>query len=153
MSEWKFRLAEPADAADFSKWAAENTQVDPKDLWAGTKKKNPTVIFYAVEKDGVVVAFAPVYLQLTVAHLGFNPAAEGKDKLRALQMLTDGVSAIGVQYGIREITTLSKEDYPVAQWAIKHGFELEPRQLLKLDMNKVLEVAEAENLCAPVAAK
>lgn len=143
MSTWNFRLAELADAADFSKWAAENEQVDEADLLAGTKKKNPTVLFFAVEKDGVVVTFAPLYLQLTLAHLGFNPDADGKDKLRGMQMLIDGVSAVAVQYGIREITTLSKPDYPVAKWALKHGFDLDARQVFKMDLNKVLDSAGA----------
>jgi hypothetical protein len=144
MSEWKFRLAEPADAESFVKWTVENSQIDRADIDAGLRKNNPTVVVFAVEKDGVVITFAPLYCQMALAHLGFNPAAEGKDKLRAMQMLIDGVSAFAVQYGVHEIVTLSKEAYPVAQWAMKHGFDLEPRQVLKLDLNKVLELAEAK---------
>ena len=71
--------------------------------------------------------------------------------MQSLNVLTDGVSALMVQYGVREITTLSKEDYGVAKWAVANGFEKEDRQLFKLDLNKIL--AEAENTCAPVAAK
>lgn len=148
MSEWRFRLAEPADAEAFSRWAAENQQIDPKDLLAGTSKKNPTVLFFAVEKDGVVQSFAPVYLQMMVAHLGFNPDAEGKDRLRAMQMLIDGVSAIAVQYGVREIMTLSKEDYSVAKWATKHGFKLDARQPFVLNLNDTLEEAGGEQHAA-----
>lgn len=144
MSDWAFRMAEPSDAPAFSRWAAENRQIEAKDIWAGTKKKNPTVLVFAITKDGIPVAFAPVYLQFTVAHLAFDPEANERDKLRSLHMLTDGVSALAVQYGIREITTLSKEEYPVAQWAMKNGFELESRQLLKMDLNKILEVATVE---------
>jgi hypothetical protein len=77
-------------------------------------------------------------------HLGFNPEADGKDKLRALQMMIDGVSAFAVQYGIREITTMSKDEYPIAQWALKHDFELEPRQLLKLNLTRLMEAAEVK---------
>ena len=143
MSEWRFRLAEPTDAEAFSRWSLENDQVDRADIEAGRRKNNPTVVFFAVEKDGVVQAFAPLYCQMTLAHLGFNPEAEGKDKLRAMQMLIDGVSAFAVQYGVHEITTLSKEEYPVAQWAMKHDFELDSRQLFRLDLNKILKLAEA----------
>lgn len=141
MSEWKFRGVQSSDADSFAEWAAKNPQIDEADLKAGMGANNPTVLFFAVEKDGVVQAFAPVYLQMMLAHLGFNPEAEGKDKLRALQMLIDGVSALAVQFGIREIMTMSKEEYPVAQWALKHDFELEPRQALKLDLNKVMASA------------
>lgn len=142
MSEWEFRLAGPDDAESFAKWTAENPEIDDADKLSGMKSQNPTVLFFAVTKDGIVQAFAPVYLQMNVAHLGFNPAAEGKDKLRALQVLTDGVSGFAVQFGIREITTLSREEYPVAQWAVKHGFEVDGRQVLKLDLNKVMAEAK-----------
>lgn len=141
--EWVFRLADADDSEAFTKWALENPQIDRKDLWAATKKKNPTVVFFAVEKDGVVQAFAPLYAQMILAHLGFNPDAAGKDRKEALQRLIDGVSAFAVQYGIREIVTLTKENYPIAQWGIKHGFDLEERQVLKLDLNKAMEPVEA----------
>ena len=144
MSEWSFRCAQPADAEQFAKWAAENPQVDAADLLSARKTENPTVLFFAVEKDGVVQAFAPLYLQMHLPHLGFNPEADGKDKLRALQMMIDGVSAFAVQYGIREITTMSKDEYPIAQWALKHDFELEPRQLLKLNLTRLMEAAEVK---------
>jgi len=144
MSEWTFRLAQPTDAEAFSKWTGENTQIDDADKLAATKKNNPTVLWFAVEKDGVVQVFAPFYLQMAMPHLGFNPEAEWRDRLQGMQTLIDGMSAFAVQYGIREIITLSNEDYPVAQWAVKHGFDLEPRQLLKLDLNKTLELAEAK---------
>lgn len=142
MDGWVFRLAQPADAEAFAKWASENPQIDPQDLIAGMGKNNPTVLFFVAEKDGVVQTFAPVYLAAMLAHLVFNPAADDKDKLRGLQMLTDGVAGLMVQFGIREVLTLSREEYPVAQWAVKHDFELESRQIFKLDLNKVMARAE-----------
>jgi hypothetical protein len=143
MADWKFRLAESADAEAFSKWTAANPQIDPKDIAAGSRANNPTVLVFAVEKDGVVQAFAPLYQQMILAHLSFNPEAEGKDKLRAMQVLVDEVSVIAGQLGIREIVTLSKEEYPVAKWAVKHDFELESRQVFRLDLNRVVELAKA----------
>jgi hypothetical protein len=151
MSEWKFRLAEPADAPAFSKWSAENPQIEQKDLIATLKAKNPTCLFFVAEEDGVVISFAPVYCQFALAHLAFNPEANGKQKMRALNTLLDGVMAFAVQYGIREITTLSKPEYGVAKWAVANGFVEEERQLFKFDINKVLEEAKPE--CAPVAEK
>ena len=142
MAEWKFRLAGPEDAEAFVRWSTSNPQVDPKDIVSATKAKNPTVLVFAVEKDGVVQAFAPLHVQMSLDYLGFNPDADGKDKLRAMNMLNDGVAAFAVQYGIREITVVSKTEYPVAQWAMKHDFELEPRQLFKRDLNKIMELAE-----------
>jgi hypothetical protein len=153
---WNFRLAEPADGPAFSKWAAENPQIEEKDLLATLKKNNPTVLFFTATKDGMPVSFAPVYCQLSVAHLAFNPEALAQDKLRALEVLIDGVDAFAVSMGIREVVTLSKPEYGVAQWAMKHGFDLEERQVFKRNINKILEQAqkeeaEANKLCAPVA--
>lgn len=142
MSVWEFRLAGPDDAASFAKWTAENTQIDDADKIAALKKNNPTVLWFCVTKDGIVQAFTPVYLQAAAPHLGFNPDADDKDKLRALEMLMDGVAGFMVQYGIREIVTLSKPEYLMAKWAVNHGFDLEPRQVLKLDLNKAMAEAK-----------
>lgn len=137
---WRYRLAVPEDAEAFANWAAHNPQIDSKDLEAGTTKNNPTVITVVAEKDGKAVAFAPIYLSAILAHLGFDPSAEGRDKLRALEMLVDGTMALLVQFGLREICTKSKPGYPVAQWAVKHGFKFDDRQLLVLDLNEQMAV-------------
>ena len=138
MSEWNCRFAEKTDAEAFSRWAAFNPFVDSKDALAGTGKNNPTVLHFVVEKDGVPIVDAPVFLSAVLAHLSLNPDADGKDKLRALNMLKDFVSAFMVQYGVRQIETMSKPEYAIAQWALNHGFEQDPRVLLKLDLNQEL---------------
>lgn len=151
MSDWTWRLAELKDAKDFATWAAHNPQIEQHDLIAALGAKNPTVVYIAVENpEGKIILFAPFYFQLTLPFIGFNPDAEPKEKLKAMEVLTDGASAFAVQYGVREITTLSKEEYPVAKWGLKHGFRLEDRQTLTLDINKILDEAK---ICAPVAAK
>jgi len=139
---WSFRLAQPEDAQAFANWAAHNPQIDSADLEAGMAKTNPTVLTFVAEKDGVPVVFAPVYLTATLAHLAFSPEVEGMDRLRALNVLKDGVAAFMVQHGIREIQTKTIEGYPVAQWALKHGFEVDGRQTLTLDLNH--EMVEAK---------
>lgn len=141
-SKWTFRLAKPEDAEEFSKWAAENDQIDQKDLLAGTKAVNPTVLTFVVEdRDGKIITFAPFYLNAVLAHLGFNPEARASEKMKGLQTMLDGVAAFFVQFGVREILTMSKPEYGVAQWALTHGFEAEPRQLLKFDLNKAMKEA------------
>jgi ABC-type amino acid transport substrate-binding protein len=139
-------MAEPADAAAFTDWTCGNPQIDPKDAQAGLKKNNPTAVCFAVEDDkGKVVAFAPAYCQLTVAHLAFNPESDAEERKEALQWVLNGLMAFAVQFGIREITMTSKEKYPVAKWAVKHGFEPESRQLFLFNINKVLVEAEAKD--------
>ena len=150
MSEWRFRAAESTDAEAFSKWVAENDQIEPRDLLTALSHNNPTTIFFVVERDGKPILFAPFYCQMMLAYLGFNPDSDGKDRLKALQTMLDGAMGFAVQFGIHEIATLSKENYPVARWAVGHGFELESRQFFKFDINRVLSEAEAEP-CAPVA--
>jgi hypothetical protein len=142
---WKFRLAAPTDAENFAKWVAMNPLIEASDVAAAQKTANPTVIYFAAENpDGVVVTFAPVYVQAIIAHLGFNPDATSEDRKIALQLGINGIIEFFALYGIREIVTLSKEGYPVAQWALGHGFDLEPRQVLRLDMNKQAALAEKE---------
>lgn len=144
MGGWSFRLAEPADAPAFAKWVAENPQIDPQDVNAALKENNPTVLYFCATKDGVPVAFAPLFCSMTLAHLAFDPASEGRDRLRAMKTLIEGVTAFAVQYGIREITTLTREEYPVGAWALKHGFDKDSRELFRLDINKqMIPVVEA----------
>ncbi len=153
MSEWVFRGAEPTDAEALALWTLQNAQIEARDVDAAAKKNQPTVLYFVVEKDGVPVVSGPVYLQLALAHLIFNPEADGRDKLEAMQRLLSGTVAFAVQFGVREIVTLSQENYPVAKWALKHGFDLEPRQSFKFDINKLLAVAEEEQKCVRVAEK
>lgn len=149
-SSWNFRLAVPEDAENFSRWAATNIQIDPSDLRAGMRANNPTVLWFVAEKDGVPMAFAPVYLSAVLAHLGFNPDTRAAEKLQALTVLKDGVSALMVQFGIREIQTLTKPGYGVAQWASKNGFDVDSRMLYRLDLNKILERSIPEEVKADV---
>jgi hypothetical protein len=142
MSEpkFEFRLCQPEDAPIVAKYVAENPQIDLADIQAGLKQNNPTAVYFCVTKDGKPVAFAPFYCQMALAHLAFDGESQSADRLRALQMLLDGAVAFAVQYGVREIVTLSKENYPVAKWALANGFELDRRQVLKFDINKAMKV-------------
>ena len=143
MAEWKFRLAEPKDAENFSRWAAQNAQIDSDDLLAGMKSNNPTVVFFVAEKDGDAVSFVPVFLTAMIAHLGFNPEASASERLKALDVLKDGLSAFYVQFGLRKIQTLTKPEYRLGEWAEAHGFERDPRELYTLDLNKILSEGNA----------
>lgn len=102
---------------------------------------NPTVLFFVAEKDGVPITFCPVYLAAMLAHMGFNSAADEKDKLAGINVLRDGVAAFMLQFGIREIQTLTEPEYGLAKWALKHGFEMDPRKLFRLNLNR--EMVEA----------
>jgi hypothetical protein len=143
-SGWVFRAAEPKDAEAFAAWVAKNPLIEARDVEASAKKNQPTVLYFVAEKDGEPVAFAPVYLQLAVGHLAFNPEAEGRDKLEAMQRMVNGTVAFAVQFGIREIVTKSLPEYGVAKWALKHGFEMDDRNLFVFDINRILNRAAEE---------
>lgn len=138
MSDYTFRFAEEKDAPAISQWVAENSQIDPIDVQAGLKTNSPTAVYFVVEKDGKPVAFAPFICVMQLCHLGFDPEARAAEKLKALNVMLDGAIAFAVQYGIRQITTLTKEDYGIAKWAAAHGFEKDGRDLFRLDINKLL---------------
>jgi hypothetical protein len=142
MGEWKFRAAGPEDADAFAEWVTNNPQVEPKDLLATTQAANPTTVFFVIENDlGEVVMFAPVYCAAMLGYLGFNPESNAKERLKAMNMMKDGLMAFLVQFGIRELQTLTKPDYGVAKWALRHGFEAESRSLVRLDINTEMESA------------
>lgn len=144
MSEsYTFRLAEPNDAPAFEAWIADNPQIDPKDLEAGMKRNNPTVLTFAVcDPSGKVILFAPVYAVMNLAYIAMNPEARASEKMQALATLLDGAAAFAVQFGVREINTLTRSDYGVAKWALAHGFEVDARELFRCDLNKLMEVPE-----------
>ena len=143
MAEWTVRVAETGDAEDFANWVKSNNLIDPDDVLRTIKGNNPTCVHFVACLDGKPVAFAPVYAQTALAHLAFSPDARGTDKLRAMNVLLDFVTAFSHQLGIREITTRTKPEYPVAKWALAHGFEEDSREVLTYDINKqILEKAE-----------
>jgi hypothetical protein len=92
------------------------------------------------EKDGVPMLFAPLRLSAMLAYLVPNPESRASEKLQAMDGIKDVVMAFMVQYGVREILTLTQPEYGVAKWALAHGFEEEPRKLLRLDLNKEMTV-------------
>jgi len=138
MNEWTYRLAEPADAAAFVEWRAANPQIDLDDVLRTSKERNPTCLYLVACKDGVPVSFAPLYCQMHLAHLVFSPDARASEKMKALAGLLNFASAIAVQFGVREITTLTRESYPMGQVALRMGFEKDSRELFRFDINKVL---------------
>ena len=139
-----FRLAKPEDATAFAEWVANNPQIDARDIQAAQSKTNPTVLYFVATKDDVPVAFAPLHCVAMLDHLAFNPESEGRDRLKALQTLIDGCTAFFVQLGIREIQTLTKEEYPVGAWALKHGFEKDDRETFRMDINKLMAPVAVE---------
>jgi hypothetical protein len=143
-AKWEFRLAVPSDAPAFAEWVKWNLHIDPKDVATALKENNPTVIYFVATKDGVPVAFSPIYTAAVVAHLGFDPLSEAEDRKTAMNVLHDGTMAFFVQFGIREILALSDPKYGAAKYAMKRGFEQDTRSLFRFDINKAMEKPAGE---------
>lgn len=135
---WTYRLAEVSDADAFAEWVRSNPQIDRADVLRTIKGNNPTCVTMVACCDGKPVAFAPLYAQIHLAHLAFSPEARASEKMKALAGLLDFAAAFAVQFGIREITTLTRENYGISKFAVAHGFEKDDRELFRLDINKLL---------------
>lgn len=126
------RIANENDAEPFSKWIAESTNIPVEDVKASLKENNPTSITLVIECDGKVLMFFPTYAVALLGFLGFNPEADPRERLKAMEAAKRAAQAFWGMHGVTTIATLSREDYPVAKWALNHGFGLEPRQVLVL---------------------
>lgn len=142
--EWEFRLAVPDDSEAFANWVVDNPYIDSQDVQDGLWKNNPTTITFVICHHGVPVIFAPMYVLMHLAHLGINPESGADERKEGLERLMKGVGAFAVQMGVRTITTLTKERYPVARWAKAHGFEFDSRNLWRWDLVEWLRKRKCE---------
>lgn len=138
MSQLSFRFAEADDSRPFAEWVNNNPLIAEEDITASLKANNPTSVTLVIEDESGVKMFASGYCQFHIAHLAYNPETDGKERLRAMAMMQKAIAAFSRLHGINEVTVSTYEDYPVAKWAMKHGFEVEPRQTLKLDARKII---------------
>ena len=129
------RFATPEDSEKFASWAATNPDIPGEDIEAALR--NRTTTFFVIEMDGVPVLYVPAYCALTVAYLGFNPEATRSKRLMAMEFMLKALSAFADQHGINEVVTFSKEVYPVAKWAIGHGFKVDHRNPLRFEVPSV----------------
>lgn len=129
MEDIQFRFATPADAGAFATWAARNPQIPAKDVEAGMKENNPTATVLVIELHGEPILYVPIYCAVRIAYLGFNPDSTPAERLAAMDAMLPAIKAFAANFGITEINTLTKSNYPVAKWARKHGFSADDREL------------------------
>lgn len=138
------RLPEPRDSKDFAKWATENGKIPKKDILSVFKANNPTSTALVVEQDGKVIMYVPFYCVMNIGFLGFNPEASSRDRIKAMGAMLSVLAEFAKTYGVNELTVQSAKDYPVAQWAVKHGFEPESRQTFKYHVKPVEDPSEVK---------
>jgi hypothetical protein len=128
-----FRLADEQDSEPFSNWIAASTQIPVQDVEDSLKEYNPTSITLVIQDSaGKVILFAPTFAVARLAFIGFNPEASPLERARGLSCILGATQEFWKTHGVTEIDTLTKTDYPIAEWAIRHGFQLENRQILRL---------------------
>lgn len=126
------RLAQPEDAELFAEWIANSTNIPVQDVKDSLKESNPTSVTLVMEQDGKVLLFFPTYAIGLLGFIGFNPDTTPLERARGLDAAKGALQGFWKTYGVTEVATLTKEEYPIAQWALRHGFELDSRQIVKL---------------------
>ena len=130
---YTLRLAIPQDAKEFAGITIADLaarRVDMREVIAAKKATNPTVLTFVIEKDGVPVLFAPIYLVAMLAHMGFAPESSHSDRKEAMRALLDGVSAFMAENGVQELGALCPEGHPVKAWGVANGYTAEDRVYL-----------------------
>jgi hypothetical protein len=130
--ELTVRIADERDSQPFAEWIAKSKQIPADDVKASLKEANPTSVTLVVEQDGEVILFAPFYAIALLGFIGFNPNTGVEQRRQGLEHMKKAAQAFWGMYGITTITTLSREKYPIAHWAMNHGFTVEKRQLFTL---------------------
>lgn len=128
-----YRPATKEDAPLLEKWARENPDIPRKDIQATHTNTTGAIV---VEEGGVPVLIVPFYMLMQLAYLGFNPEAGAKSRVKAMQLMLGALAEYATKIGINEIQTMSMEGYPVAKWAVKHGFEKENREAFVYRIHK-----------------
>jgi len=137
MKEPTVRIAAEKDAEPFANWIAASTQIPVEDVKASLKENNPTSVTLVIEDErGKVILAAPTYAVAMLGFIIFNPETTDLERGKGLAAIKKAAQAFWAMHGVTEIDTLTREDYPVAQWAMRHGFELESRTLLRLTYKK-----------------
>lgn len=118
------RTATERDAEAFAEWSATNPDIPESDIAAA---QDFTAIVLVFERDGKTLSFLPFYFldngNIRIAFLNFRPGLTVRDKARVLNTMLKAITNLAVKSGVAKITTLTKEGYGVAEWAIKKGFE------------------------------
>jgi hypothetical protein len=126
------RFATPEDFPAFAKWASENPDIPAKDIESAIRNK--TTVVLVAEEDGKPILFLPFHCNITVDFFGFNPEAGAKDRYKAMQAMLPKVKKFAELHGINDIQGFSKEEYLMAKFWEKQGFEVEDRTAFVLKM-------------------
>jgi hypothetical protein len=122
----RYRFLTAEDAPILAKWVAENPDIPLQDK--RSLKNHQTTEAIAIEEDGEILLILPFYALLNIAFFGFNPEADGRKRIKAMNYALEVMEDFAKKFHINAIQGFSNPNYKIAQWSEKHGFELEERQ-------------------------
>jgi len=131
------RVMQPEDEESFAKWATENAAIPTEDLQEFGK--HATAVTFVVEVDGKPVFYFPVWAICKLGFLGFNPQADARKRLAALESGMEALQTFARTFGISEVqfTSTADESYPMLRWCRKHGFQPVDKQHFRLEVHEV----------------
>lgn len=129
------RLARPEDAESFTKWATENQAIPTEDLQEFGK--HATAVTFVVEVAGKPVFYFPVWAICKLGFLGFNPQADARERLAALDVGMEALQNFAREFHISEVqfTSTADESYPMLRWCEKRGFVPVDKRHFRLEVN------------------
>lgn len=121
------RLATPADADTFARWAAFNNDIPDNAVEAVI---NGVTLVLVAEVDGEPELYIPFIFseekpQLTIGYLGFRVGQDYRTKAKALKEMLAATKRLQEHFDC-EIRVITKAEYPMGKWALKHGFTEKP---------------------------
>lgn len=121
------RLATPADAEAFAEWAATNNDIPDDDVRAVAESITLTLV---IEVEGARELYIPFIFSataplLTIGYLGFRPGQSHRTKAAALHAMLSATWSLKNHFGC-EVRVVTKAEYPMGKWALKHGFIPKP---------------------------
>lgn len=126
------RLAAPEDAATFSAWATQNTDIPDEDIEAVQKSTPLTLV---VEVDGKPEMYLPLIPAMTIGYLGFNPDQDVRTRATVLREMRAALANLQNTLGIEYAYVHTKAEYPMGRWALKNGFKQTPKDAFVLERN------------------
>lgn len=131
----QFRFATPEDGALLAEWAINNPEIPMEDINA-VRASPSSVALIVADDEGKTLLILPWYVSLTVGFCAFNPDADHRERIKALNAALPVVVEAAKKFGIAHIEAFSKAEYSMAKWTMKHGFEEEKRRAFVLTVPK-----------------
>lgn len=132
----KFKFLEtPEEISQLAEFIGKNPDI-PLDDVNGLKASPSSVVLMVSDDEGKVLLMLPWYPLFVVPFFGFNPEANPRERIKAMNAALPIIEAAAKRFGIAHIAGMTRPEYGIAQWAMKHGFEPDQRQAFVKTLEK-----------------